>query len=181
MMTGPRPSDVRYRVEPGDVPPEKAARRLHLTLGQFKKILPRLLERGFPAADVTTEMFDLDAIASWLQAKRHGLAGEPDSWAAQLAVDHDQEYDRIYVVGFSSFVKIGHTRWPIRYRLSRIQTSCPEKLHVYGAFRAPRQTEKDLHRRFAAQRTHGEWFRREGDLADWINDGCLFEGVSESA
>ena len=48
-MKFPVPSEVRFRVEPGDVPPEKAARRLHLTLDQFTEILPRLLARGFPS------------------------------------------------------------------------------------------------------------------------------------
>lgn len=71
MMTGPRPSDVRYRVEPGDVPPEKAARRLHLTLEQFTALLPKLRSRGFPDPDPDTGMFDLEQIDRWRRS-RHG-------------------------------------------------------------------------------------------------------------
>jgi hypothetical protein len=31
-MTEPRAAETRYRVDPADVPPEKVARRLHLTI-----------------------------------------------------------------------------------------------------------------------------------------------------
>jgi hypothetical protein len=69
----PEASTVRFRVDPADVPPEKAARRLHLTLKQFSEILPNLLKRGFPAADPDTGMYDLEAIDNWRRS-RHGLA-----------------------------------------------------------------------------------------------------------
>src|SRR5690606_9130818 len=39
---------IRFQVDPRDVPPEKAARRLGLTLERFEDLLPRLLARGFP-------------------------------------------------------------------------------------------------------------------------------------
>jgi hypothetical protein len=61
-------TQIRYRVDPGDVPPEKAARRLHLTPERFEQLLPKLLERGFPPADPDTGMYGLDAIDEW----RHG-------------------------------------------------------------------------------------------------------------
>jgi hypothetical protein len=44
-MIGPVSSEIRFRVDPGDIPPEKAARRLHLTIERFKELLPRLLDR----------------------------------------------------------------------------------------------------------------------------------------
>jgi hypothetical protein len=49
-MTGPTPSEIRFRVDPGDVPPEKAARRMHLTVKRFNEVLPKLMVRGFPAS-----------------------------------------------------------------------------------------------------------------------------------
>lgn len=64
------PSQIRFPVEPGDVPASKAARRLHLTEAQFVDALPDLLARGFPPADPTTGMFDLDAIDEW-RKRRH--------------------------------------------------------------------------------------------------------------
>ena len=61
---------LRYPVEPRDVPAEKAARRLHLTEPEFWNVLPMLEARGFPKADPTTRMFDLDAIDEW-RRRRH--------------------------------------------------------------------------------------------------------------
>lgn len=76
MTKGPKPSEVRFRVDPGDVPPEKAARRLHLTLAQFNELLPRFQARGFPKADPDTGMFDLDEIDRW-RARRHAPTETP--------------------------------------------------------------------------------------------------------
>jgi len=67
-----RPANIRFRVDPRDVPAEKAARRLHLTLAEFQAKLSELLARGFPQPDPTTGMFDLTAIEAWMDA-RHGL------------------------------------------------------------------------------------------------------------
>jgi hypothetical protein len=65
--------NIRFRVDPGDVPADKAARRLHLTLAQFYDVLPKLLLRGFPAADPDTGMFDLDAIDAWRKLRNPKL------------------------------------------------------------------------------------------------------------
>lgn len=66
---------IRHRVDPGDVPPEKAARRLHLTLEQFREKLPALLERKFPPPDPDTGNFDLDAIDLWRKRRNASLYG----------------------------------------------------------------------------------------------------------
>lgn len=76
-MTGPKPSEICFRVEPGDVPAGKAARRLHLTRDRFTEILPRLLARGFPAADPDTGMFDLEEIDRWRKGRHEGEAATP--------------------------------------------------------------------------------------------------------
>jgi hypothetical protein len=68
-MTGPRQADIRYRVDPRDVPPEKTARRLHLTLIRFNELLPNLIKRGFPEPDPDTGMFDLDAVDLWRESR----------------------------------------------------------------------------------------------------------------
>ena len=64
---------IRFPVEPRDVPPEKAARRLHVTLAEFTVMLPALMDRGFPGADPTTGMFDLEAIDLWRHARHPHL------------------------------------------------------------------------------------------------------------
>ena len=57
---------IRYAVHPRDVPPEKAARRLHLTLAGFDLVREELYARGFPRPDPTTGMYDLVAIDAWM-------------------------------------------------------------------------------------------------------------------
>jgi hypothetical protein len=63
------PSRVRFHVDPRDVPPEKAARRLPLTLEEFNALWPKLRERAFPNPDPTTEMYDLKAIDTWMDRR----------------------------------------------------------------------------------------------------------------
>ncbi len=70
----PRPPEIRHRVDPGDVPPEKAARRLHLSIEKFTEVLPKLLARGFPEADPDTGMYDLDAIDLWRRSRHRSAA-----------------------------------------------------------------------------------------------------------
>ena len=64
---------VRFRIDPRDVPPAKAARLLGLTLPAFEVALPRLRGRGFPLPDPDTGHFDLKAIEAWMD-RRSGLA-----------------------------------------------------------------------------------------------------------
>ena len=71
----PHPSPIRFKIEPRDVPPSKAARRLGLTPDQFRQKLPQLLNRGFPAPDPTTGNYYLPAIDQWM-ASRFGLTND---------------------------------------------------------------------------------------------------------
>lgn len=87
-------NSVRYRVDPRDVSPDKAARRLGLTLAEFQTLLPRLLSRGFPPPDIDTGNFDLDEIDSW-RARRHRPL--PGGDAANQSVSRAR--DRIAAMG----------------------------------------------------------------------------------
>jgi hypothetical protein len=65
---------MRFKLPPGgDCPPIAAARRLWMTLEEFKAKLPELQERGFPPPDPTTGNFDLDAIDAWRQLRNKQL------------------------------------------------------------------------------------------------------------
>lgn len=68
---------MRFKVGPGDVPPEVAARRLGLTLKAFTEKLDELHRRGFPLPDPTTGNYDLDAIDAWRKARNPQLFGQP--------------------------------------------------------------------------------------------------------
>jgi len=67
------PMALRFHIDPRDVPPEKAARRLGTTLGYFEIILPKLIARGFPIADPDTGNYDLAAIERWCDARHPHL------------------------------------------------------------------------------------------------------------
>jgi hypothetical protein len=71
----PPGASIRFRVDPRDVPADKAARRLHLTAAEFHIKLPALLARGFPQPDPTTGMFDLAAIDDWMTARHNPNPG----------------------------------------------------------------------------------------------------------
>lgn len=64
---------MRFRVEPRDVPPLIAARRLGKSEAEFKLFLPNLIARGFPHPDPDTGNFDLDAIDVWRRSRHPHL------------------------------------------------------------------------------------------------------------
>lgn len=66
---------MRFQIQPGDVPPMHAARRMGMLLAEFSAALPRLVARGFPAPDPDTGNFDLDAIDAWRRARHPHLFG----------------------------------------------------------------------------------------------------------
>jgi hypothetical protein len=76
---------LRFRVDPRDVPADKAARRLHLTAAEFAVALPALVDRGFPPPDPTTGMFDLKAIDEWMDG-RHRLTLSADPRDVQKVI-----------------------------------------------------------------------------------------------
>src|SRR5262249_34826181 len=88
VLTMLRSHQIRFRVEPRDIPVEKAARRLHLTMTGAK--LPALLARGFPRPDPTTGMFDLAAIDQWMTA-RHNPSPGPYALTVESKLRNAQE------------------------------------------------------------------------------------------
>jgi hypothetical protein len=77
---------IRFKVEPRDIPAAKAARRLHLSLDEFRAKLPQLVRRGFPPADPTTGMFYLPAIDQWM-ASRTGLTTSSGSQDDEVLIN----------------------------------------------------------------------------------------------
>jgi hypothetical protein len=82
---------MRFRIEPRDVPPEVAARRLGKTLAEFNAAMPDLGARGFPQADPTTGNFDLAAIDRWCDARHPHLFGGAAAMQARDAKDVVQD------------------------------------------------------------------------------------------
>ncbi len=82
---------LRFRVDPRDMPAEKVARRLGLSVARFDQVLERLYSRGFPRPDPDTGMHDSKAVELWMDA-RSGLTATtsgrepPGSIRARLGV-----------------------------------------------------------------------------------------------
>lgn len=77
-------------------------------------------------------------------------------------------------------IKIGFTAdEDVLVRLADLQTGSPVPLRVLGTTPGAVVEEKNLHRRFAAHRVHGEWFRPVPELLALINpaDAKTCEGV----
>jgi len=83
----------------------------------------------------------------------------------------DQITGWVYVMEFEGYVKIGWSR-NVAGRHSAIQDGLPEELRFLWCTPGTQARERALHRRFDAYRTRGEWFRHEGELAEWIKEGC---------
>lgn len=75
------------------------------------------------------------------------------------------------LAGDLGLVKIG-TSGDIPHRMRGLQNMCPVKLTVLAAFYVGpgKPDERALHRRFAADRQHGEWFTATDEITDWAWD-----------
>lgn len=66
-------------------------------------------------------------------------------------------------------IKIGYTGdTDARPRLQDVQVGCPARLVLLGTIPGTRETETDLHRRFAFAHIHGDWFRPMPELLQFI-------------
>jgi len=74
---------------------------------------------------------------------------------------------RVYLLAGGSHIKIGTTH-SVAKRLRALQCGSPIPLRVLVHFPGDAVTESALHQRFAALRAHGEWFRAEQPLLDFV-------------
>ena len=76
-----------------------------------------------------------------------------------------------YVIRSGGFVKIGATA-NIENRVRELMISNPHEVTAVAVLAGGRTLEGTLHRRFRTYRSRHEWFRAEGELAQWISEGC---------
>lgn len=87
---------MRFKLPPGgDCPPIAAARRIWLSLEEFKAKLPELRQRGFPTPDETTGNYDLDAIDVWRKARYPHLFADRLTLAPTARNAKDVVADRV--------------------------------------------------------------------------------------
>jgi hypothetical protein len=84
--SAPTSLTVRFSVEPRLVPPQKAARRLSLSLSAFSFRLPDLQQTGFPKPCPVLGHYDIHAIDAWIDdLPAQSLAEVDDDFEARLA------------------------------------------------------------------------------------------------
>lgn len=64
-------------------------------------------------------------------------------------------------------IKIGSSRDPIE-RIRSLQACCPHPLKVLNLTCGSMLEERDIHKKFAHQNTHGEWFEESPELLEFI-------------
>jgi len=71
----------------------------------------------------------------------------------------------VYIIGSDEVpkVKIGYSGTP-KQRLRDLTAYSPVELCILAQRRGTYQDERALHKRLAAHRAHGEWFRLEGEV-----------------
>ena len=67
----------------------------------------------------------------------------------------------------SGLIKIGYSL-AIKGRLQTLQIGSPERLELLAVLDGTTEDERDLHQRFAAHRSHGEWFHPRPELLSLI-------------
>lgn len=77
------------------------------------------------------------------------------------------EQGYVYFIKAGNMVKIGFST-DVVSRLDGLSTGNHRKLKLLSAMPATKHTETFMHKTFAAQRDHGEWFRIEGELAIFL-------------
>lgn len=107
---------------------------------------------------------DLELIARYYQLWPDGLSARIDD---PTPIDEPPAAPLTYIAvttDGTALAKIGQSVDPAG-RVAALHTSSPHPLRLAFTTDTP---EADLHQRFARHRQHREWFRVDGDLADWI-------------
>lgn len=79
--------------------------------------------------------------------------------------------NKTYIIRCGPFVKIGMAV-DVETRFRTLLASNPFDLEMVAVLPGGRAVERSLHLRFATLRHRDEWFREEGELAEWIAEGC---------
>ncbi len=75
-------------------------------------------------------------------------------------------------------VKIGFTESCINKRLSQLQVSALDKLHLIAAIDGDVLREKELHEKFKPHRIRGEWFHYHNDIALFVEPYRVAKGLA---
>jgi len=110
-------------------------------------------------------------VLGWM-LKPAGFTVEDLFWEAvrawKPAPPKPAETSVVYFLAAGPFIKIGKGSGDATKRASELQTGCPYPITILATMPGGVREEKALHRRFARIRAHGEWFRAEDFLLNFI-------------
>jgi hypothetical protein len=86
--------------------------------------------------------------------------------------------------GETGRIKIGFTKGDPGKRLRALQTGSPTQIGIIAVHPGTPELEKRLHRQFAADRVHGEWFDFSDELLAHVAETCaltiaIFDGAGQ--
>jgi hypothetical protein len=165
--------------------------------GALVKLGPCILPggRGQPQIVIAAKYTKLITIKGEWPVLRTGNVELYEQWAKQLIAEYPEHYasslvvyqrklisgtskgsykhsggDVVYFIGCPEmpYIKIGTSNDPAQ-RLTGIQTSVPYDLEVLLTIPGDHIAERQAHQAFEAHRKRGEWFKREGKLADYLD------------
>jgi hypothetical protein len=121
-----------------------------------------------------------------MNAPNQIMLAEPERPALSLDVpaeDLRRQHgrDRVYFLLAPSvgLVKIG-TTWRLADRVADLRLMSPVPLELVGHIAGDVETEAAYHLLFTAERSHGEWFRYTGRVADRLGRDCLIGAWNEA-
>lgn len=106
---------------------------------------------------------------------------EQYSTELEIEPDHDTRFipSFVYVIqAENGMLKIGQSSEPFK-RIRSINLHSPVRCRIVAILKGLKKNELLLHRRFAAARAHHEWFRCEGEVAEFLDAvfGCGVDRV----
>ena len=159
--------------KPGDVATqfgisERALRRKARELGACRIIGRKMLLLDEDVQTIRDFYYPDRARAERAETK---LAGIQEERRQQYFKRSNQQTHRgyVYFLQCENHVKIGFAK-DVGKRIRGIQTMCPTPPTLLGSYPATRSHEKDLHDRFEAYRSNGEWYRLNGPVAEYVAD-----------
>lgn len=75
----------------------------------------------------------------------------------------------VYFIRGGDMIKIGYAKDP-KTRLRDLQVGSPVRLEILVTIPGCHSVEKGIHARFRKLRSHGEWFRAEESLLDFVEE-----------
>ena len=152
-MTTPKPETIETYTT------DQVAARVHKSKDWLQGWLKgRAIGRMAGRTKLFTEM-DIEKIRLSILQEAIDKVGRPIS----------EEGGQIYFVEAGDFIKIGFTRSP-ESRAQKMLTDSPHEIKVLHIEPGTFKQEKVFHRHFAALRVRGEWFHKNVELLEFIEE-----------